>query len=149
MNINSAVQTVVDLVQTDDRIRVRADLDASQGVPVDIILLDESTTFSENVDSSLLTGKDLILPDRRIRVRGDPDSGVGIGKDAVLHELAASSLVHIDAARVAVMHFAPDHNWIRRVLHLDTGYPIRVNVALFKVTLTVSETRRYDCFALR
>lgn len=55
--------------------------------------------------------------------------------DAILDELAETVLVHINAARLAVMDVALDHRRIGARLHLEAGYPIVVDVVLLEVAL--------------
>jgi len=55
--------------------------------------------------------------------------------NSVLYELTKSVLVHINAARLAMMDFTLNHGRIGSGLNLETSYTIVVDIILLKVAL--------------
>lgn len=74
MHVNAAVLPVMDLVVTNYRIAGRSNLNAGQCIAVDVVVLDQATTFAKDVHSTLVAIVDLVLPDGGIAVRCDPDA---------------------------------------------------------------------------
>lgn len=102
-------------------------------------MLDQAATLAEYIDTTLMPVVDLVPPDRRITVRRYPHAGEIIRVDFVVDELTQSVLVHVDAASLAVMDLAVDDGGIGACLHLETGYPIIVNIVRFEITLKLFE----------
>ena len=55
--------------------------------------------------------------------------------DLVLNKLSAPVLVHVDAARLAVVDLALDHRRVGARLHLEARDAVVVDVVALKVTL--------------
>lgn len=139
VHVNTAVLAVVYLVVSDDGVRVRPDLYAGQGVAVNVVVLDQTPTFAEYVHAALVAVVDLVPSYSGIRVRRNPHAGKVVGVDLVVDELAQTVLVDVDPARLAVMYFAVHDGRISAGLHLESRYPIVVNVVGFEITEAIVE----------
>ena len=64
-HVDAAVLPVVDLVLPYDRTAVGPDLDPGEGVPVDVVALDQSPPVSEYVHAPLVTVEYSISPGGR------------------------------------------------------------------------------------
>ena len=105
-------------------------------------MLDQSTALSENIDSALLPVVDLVPPDGRIAVGGDPHAGEVIRMDFVVYELAQAVLVHVDAARLAVMDFAVNYRRVGSSLHFEAGDAVVVDVVRLEVALRTRQPQQ-------
>lgn len=74
-------------------------------------------------------------PDRGVAVWGNPHTRKVVCIDLVLDELASALLVHVDAARLSVMDLAAHYCRVSIRLHLETCYPVPVDVAALEVAL--------------
>ena len=62
------MQSVVDFVVSDDRITPSPHLDSCQCVPIDVIVLNQTTTFSKYVYAALMSIVDLVFPVQETKV---------------------------------------------------------------------------------
>lgn len=135
MDVDSAVLSMVDLVVSHDGVAVCAYLYAGKGVPVDVVVLDETAALAKYVHSALVAIVDLVSAYGGVTAGGDPHSGKIVGVDLVVDELSQARLVYVDAARLAVVYLAVHHCGVGAGLHLEAGYPVVMNVIGFKVPL--------------
>lgn len=70
-----------------------------------------------------------------VAVRRDPNPCKVICIDLVLDELAATLLVHVDAASLAMVDLATDHSGVGVRLDLKASYPVPMDVAALKISL--------------
>jgi len=75
----------------------------------------------------------------RVRIRCDPYASKIIRMNLVIDELSQTILVHVDAPSLAMMDFAVNNGRISSGFHLETCYPIVVNVVSLEVTEPVIE----------
>lgn len=149
---------VVDLVVAYDGAAVGADLNARQGVAVDVVTLYQTPPISKYVDASLVPVEDGVPPANTssgvkccaaltrccaggcspyggVAVGRDPHTSKVVGVDFVLYELAATFLVDVDAPRLAVVDLAAHHRGVGVGLHLKARYTVPVDVTVLKVAL--------------
>ena len=98
-------------------------------------MFDESSPLSEDVDSSLQPIIYFISSDGWVAVGGYPHACVLVGVDLVLDELSHALLVHVDAARLAVVNLAANHGWVGLSLHFKASNAVIMDVIRFKVAL--------------
>ncbi len=109
---------------------------------VDIIILDQSSSFSEYINASLVPVIDFIFPDSRIAVRCDPHAGEIIRMDAVLEKLTEAIFMNVYATSLTVMNFAFRHCRICASFHFETGDTIIMDVVQVKITLANTKNRQ-------
>lgn len=107
----------------------------SQSIPINIVVLNKSTAFSEYVDATLMSVVYLIAPNRRVTVRRDPNSSKVIGVYLIVNELAKARFVDVDASCLSVVNLTMNYGGVSAGLHFEPGDSIVVNVVGFKVTL--------------
>lgn len=109
-------------------------------------MLDQTSTLAEYIHSTLMAIIYFVPTYSRIRVRRNPYTGKVIRMNLVVDELSQAVLMYIDAASLAVMDLAVNNGRISTGFHLETRYPIVVNVVSFEVTEPVVE-REYSYIA--
>lgn len=96
VNVDSAMLSVVDFIVTNNRIGIRADLNACQSVAVNIVVLNKAATFSKNVHSALMSIVDVVPAYRWITVRCYPDASEVVRVDFIHEELSSSIFMDIN-----------------------------------------------------
>ena len=86
-HIDASVETVMNLVIPNDRVAPRPNLDPSQRVAMDIIILQNPSPSAEKVDPTLKPPKYLVVSEGWVAFTGNPHSGVRVGKYLVLNKL--------------------------------------------------------------
>lgn len=135
MDVNPPVLPVMYLIVPHDRIAVGPYLNPRQRIPVNIIVLDQSSSFPEDVNAALVSVVDLIPTDRWVAVRSDPDASEVVRVDLVVDELAETVLVDIYATRLAMVDLTVDDCRICASFHFEPGYAVVVDIVRFKVAL--------------
>jgi len=102
---------------------------------MDIVMLNESPSFSKYINSTLMTLVNFISSDGWVAVACDPNGGEVIGVNFVLNELTLAVLMDVNPTRLPVMDFTLHHHWVRSSFHFKTCYPVVMNVIGFKITL--------------
>ena len=77
----------MNLVVSNDRVASRPNLDPCECVAMDIVVLQDTSTPSEEIHAPLQPPKDLVIAEGRVTLTSDPHSGIGVGEDLVLNEL--------------------------------------------------------------
>ena len=89
-HINPSVQAVVYLVVPDDGVAACPDLHASQGVAMDVVLLQHATPVGKEVHAPVHPSVDLVILEGGIALSRDPHTGICVGINLVLDKLATS-----------------------------------------------------------
>lgn len=84
------METMMNLIISDDRVAPRSDLNPSQCVAMDFIVLQNTTPTSKEVHSPLESTVYLIVLECGVALSCDPHTSVCIGIDLVLNELPSS-----------------------------------------------------------
>lgn len=66
MHINASMLSMMDFVVSNDGIRSSTDLNSRESISINIVVLDESTTFAEDVHATLVSIVNLIFTYGRI-----------------------------------------------------------------------------------
>ena len=89
-HVYAAMETMVDLIVPNYRVAPSSNLNPSQGVAVNIIVLQNPSPPSKKVHAPLETPEDFVVTQGWVAFTSDPDTSVSVGKYFVLNELAPS-----------------------------------------------------------
>ena len=94
------------------QITVGPNLNAGQGVAVDIVVLNKATPFAEYIDAPVMAVVDFIAANCWIGTGRDPNTGKIVRMNPILNKLTQSRLVNVNATGLAVVDFATYNRWI-------------------------------------
>ena len=79
---------MVNLIVPDDRVASRANLYTSQGVAMDVVLLQDAAPIGEEVHAPLQPAVDLVVLEGGVALPCDPHPSIRVSIDLILDELA-------------------------------------------------------------
>lgn len=108
---------------------------------INIVVFNESTTFSEYVDATLASVEDVIFSNRRVTVAGYPHASKIIRVYSVLDKLASAIFMNINSSSLSIVYVATDNSGVCTSLYFKSSYPVVMNVIRLKVAL--HQTKQY------
>ena len=135
MDIKTTMLPMMDPIVSNNRVRIRPDLNSSERVPIDVVVFDHTAPVTEYVDTALVTVVDLVPTDGWVGVRRDPNPSVRVGMDFVFNELTEPVFVDVNAACLPVVDFAADDKRVRACFHFKSCDSVVVDVVRLEVTL--------------
>lgn len=82
------MQSMVNLVISNDRVAPSANLHPSQSVSMDIVLLQHTTPIGKEVHTPLESSIDFVVLEGWVALSCDPHSSIRVGIDLVFNKLA-------------------------------------------------------------